>query len=186
MDHFFATIRLSGDSKQFFVYNIKPDGYKTLQQDVVTDNIEPDIENTVDQNVSCENKTFDNKNVDISENIQPSFANNVPDEEKDIKAIRHLLGANDKQWDERMSMVRKLSKGSFKVADIKSFTYGGFSSRFWVLRKHINSLDAVHLKDLPFYSWECITIHTHERELNLVIKDQCDMRALMEFLIMNL
>lgn len=69
MDHFFATIRLSGDSKQFFVYNIKPDGYKTLQQDVVTDNIEPDIENTVDQNVTCENKTFDNKNVDISENI---------------------------------------------------------------------------------------------------------------------
>jgi hypothetical protein len=81
----------------------------------------------------------------------------APDEVKDILAIKTLLGA-DKQWDDRMSIKRKLSKGSFMIKDIKSFTYGGFSSRFWILRKHINSIDTKNLTDLPFYCWECITI----------------------------
>lgn len=30
------------------------------------------------------------------------------------------------------------SKASCKLSDIRGFIYGGFSSRFWMLRKHIN------------------------------------------------
>jgi len=43
--------------------------------------------------------------------------------------------------DELYDYVEKKSRGSCKVDQIKGFTYGGFSSRFWMLRKHINSMD---------------------------------------------
>lgn len=144
-----------------------------------------DIETTADPNNTNDVTKQENKSLDISD-YKVNFDSNISDAQKNTKAIRTLLSANGKQWDERMSMRRELSKCSFKVADIKSFTYGGFSSRFWILRKHINSLDVLYLKDLPFYCWECITIHTSDRELNLVIKDQEEMQALVEFLIINL
>ena len=85
-----------------------------------------------------------------------------------------------------MSVKRTMSKGSFYIKDIKSFVYGGFGSRFWLMRKHINSIDMKDLADLPFYCWECITIYTQQSELNLVIKDQKDMKHLLEFLIVSL
>lgn len=50
------------------------------------------------------------------------------------------------------------SSGSCKVADIQNILFGGVSSRFWMLRKHINTLDDAELKSLPFYSWQCITL----------------------------
>ena len=42
------------------------------------------------------------------------------------------------------------------------------------------------LKNLPFYCWQCLTISTDERDLNLVIKNETDMRYLLEFLIISL
>ena len=50
------------------------------------------------------------------------------------------------------------SKASCKLADITGFIYGGFSSRFWMLRKHINFMDYAALNHLPFYCWKCITL----------------------------
>jgi hypothetical protein len=44
----------------------------------------------------------------------------------------------------------------------------------------------IHMVDLPFYAWECITIYTESREVNLVIKSQRDMKSLLEFLIISL
>lgn len=64
--------------------------------------------------------------------------------------------------------------------------YGGFGSRFWMLRKHINSIDMKNLADLPFYCWECLTIYTEDGEVNLVVKDQNDMKRILEFLIVSL
>jgi hypothetical protein len=37
-----------------------------------------------------------------------------------------------------IEMKQVKSKASCKVSDIKGFVFGGFSSRFWLLRKHIN------------------------------------------------
>ena len=42
------------------------------------------------------------------------------------------------------------------------------------------------LEELPFYAWECITICTDRRDVNLVIKDQKDMQMVLEFLIISL
>jgi hypothetical protein len=57
------------------------------------------------------------------------------------------------------------------------------TSRFQVLRKHINSSDILNVGHLPFCSWECLTITTRdESELELVIKDQAIMDKFLLFL----
>ena len=59
--------------------------------------------------------------------------------------------------------------------EINAIIFGGQSSRFWVLRKHINSLETRQLKDLPFYSWECLTLVLDDRDVDLVIKNEKEM-----------
>lgn len=85
-----------------------------------------------------------------------------------------------------MSFTRDWSTGTCEVKDIKAFVYGGFTSRFWLMRKHISSMEVPQLRSLPFYSWQCITIMTEARDLNLVIKNETDMKFLLEFLIVSL
>lgn len=58
------------------------------------------------------------------------------------------------------------SSTSCALTDIEGIIFGGFSSRFWIYRKHLSCLDAnILMKDtkkrkfrdgkteLPFYSW---------------------------------
>lgn len=78
------------------------------------------------------------------------------------------------------------SNASCYLKDIKSFVYGGFSSRFWMFRKHINFLDIELLDRLPFYAWECISLQTEERSIDLVIKDEQQMMIFIKFLIYTL
>lgn len=85
-----------------------------------------------------------------------------------------------------MRFNRDKSDCTCSITDIQSFTFGGFSSRFWLLRKHINSMEHQKLLDLPFYCWECITISTKERDIDLIIKNQKDMQTLLEFLIISI
>lgn len=48
---------------------------------------------------------------------------------------------------------------SFNIKDLKSFIYGGISSRFWMMRKHINQMTLLSdLNKLSFYSWDCVTL----------------------------
>jgi len=60
------------------------------------------------------------------------------------------------------------------------------SSRFWILRKHIISLDAHSLKHLPFYCWNCITLQLKHRDVDIVIRDEKEMEKLLKFLIYSL
>lgn len=85
-----------------------------------------------------------------------------------------------------MNFTRDPSNATCKVSDIESFVFGGFSSRFWLLRKHIISMPRKDIKNLPFFCWQCITLSTKERDINLVIKNQKDMRYLLEFLIISM
>lgn len=54
----------------------------------------------------------------------------------------------------------KVSDASFDLDDVQAFVVGPATSRFWMLRKYINSLSAEQVKKygMPFYSWQCITI----------------------------
>ena len=40
--------------------------------------------------------------------------------------------------------------------------------------------------ELPFYAWQCISVHTQEREIDLVIQDEYQMKAFIQFLILRL
>ena len=45
-----------------------------------------------------------------------------------------------KQRDERIVFKKRRSHASCQLSEITGFVYGGFSSRFWMLRKHINNI----------------------------------------------
>ena len=66
---------------------------------------------------------------------------------------------------------------------VKNFVFGGFSSRFWVYRKQIIGSKKNELMDLPFYSWQCITIQLPNRDVDLVIPNDQDMNKLLKLLI---
>lgn len=51
-----------------------------------------------------------------------------------------------------------------------------------MLRKHINSLPRHKLDDLPFFSWNCLTIQLGYRDIDLVIRDDSQMKTLLKFL----
>lgn len=85
------------------------------------------------------------------------------------------------------------------ISDIQGIIFGGFSSRFWIYRKHLCCLDYDILKkdtkrkafrggktELPFYAWQCITLELAERQVDLVIKDQKSMDLFIKFLIFSI
>lgn len=78
------------------------------------------------------------------------------------------------------------SSATCSVSDIQGFIFGGFSSRFWMLRKHIIQLDYKNMNQVPFYCWNCITLELPNRQIDLVIRDQEDMNKLLKFLIFRL
>jgi hypothetical protein len=43
-----------------------------------------------------------------------------------------------------------------------------------MLRKHINSLEIskINDEDIPFQSWQCISLNLKHRDVDLVIKDE--------------
>lgn len=87
-------------------------------------------------------------------------------------------------WDENYSHFT--SSSSCHVDDIIGFHYGGSNARFWMLRKHFNSMTLDELKNIPFYSWQCITLELKHRSVDLVIPDEKDMEKFLKFLIHNL
>jgi hypothetical protein len=55
-----------------------------------------------------------------------------------------------------------------------------------MMRKHFLTQKVKIMKNFPFYSWECITILLPQRQVNLIIRDQKSMNALLQFLIFRL
>jgi len=69
------------------------------------------------------------------------------------------------------------------VSDIQTMIFGGSHSRFWLLRKHFNSMTEDQLDKVLFHNWDCISLELPGREVNLVIPDMDDMNHLLKFLI---
>ena len=55
-----------------------------------------------------------------------------------------------------------------------------------MLRKHFNSMSQQELVKAPFYSWQCLTLCLGHRDVDLVIPNEQDMKALLIFLIHKL
>jgi hypothetical protein len=71
------------------------------------------------------------------------------------------------------------------LSDITGIVFGGTSTRFWMLRKHMNSITPqdYRTQSIPFYSWECITLQLRHRVVDLVIRNQDDMDDFLMILI---
>lgn len=55
-----------------------------------------------------------------------------------------------------------------------------------MLRKHIITTEQEQLKNIPFYSWNCITLQLEHRDVDLVIKSEKQMQIFVEFLVFKL
>ena len=87
---------------------------------------------------------------------------------KNEMVVKDNIGIEN--YNDLITFKRTQSNASCKLSEIRGFTFGGFSSRFWTLRKHINSMSNIELrKSIPFHCWECITIQTLHRDIDLVI-----------------
>lgn len=84
---------------------------------------------------------------------------------------------------DNLVFTRTASSSSCRVEDIQAIIYGGQSSRFWMLRKHINTLPRALMESLPIFSWNCITLQLGHRDVDLVIRKDEDMKRLLRFLI---
>lgn len=79
----------------------------------------------------------------------------------------------------------KESSSSCYLEDIESFTYGPFTSRFWMLRKHILLMDKKKFaSDPPFYAWDCITLQVKNKwNVHLIIRCEKTMEKFIKLLI---
>ena len=74
----------------------------------------------------------------------------------------------------------KQSTTTCGLDEIQSIIYGGFSSRFWIYRKHMNTLEN---NKIPFYAWECVTLFLErDRQIDLVIKNETRMTQFLKLL----
>lgn len=71
--------------------------------------------------------------------------NGIEDEEEIIEEFE--------ERDKRPVHKLKVSKSSFDLREVRGFVFGGISSRFWMLRKHICSMQLDYFLNMPFYNW---------------------------------
>jgi hypothetical protein len=64
-------------------------------------------------------------------------------EEVEVFNFRHTLQDD----------VKTRSKASFRISDIQGFVYGPFCSRFWSMRKYVNSAPSEVDERAPFHAW---------------------------------
>lgn len=88
------------------------------------------------------------------------------------------------------------SSSSCQIADIEGMILGGHSSRFWIYRKHMISMDYDVMKFdnqgpgvktyFPFFSWQCLTLVFSTRTVDLVVREEKHMDVLVRFLVQAL
>ena len=93
--------------------------------------------------------------------------------EVERRRLENLEMQISQKVNEEKEFDKKQSSASCALEDINGVVFGGFSSRFWMLRKHVNSVDMKTIKDddMPFFSWECLTLNLKHRDVDVVIKN---------------
>lgn len=99
---------------------------------------------------------------------------------------------NDIQLEYESKILKRIklvtSNSSCFVEDITGFVFGPFTSRFWLMRKHINQTTDLDLNtSAPFYAWDCLTLQTRNKgDVYLIIRDEKNMVRVLKFLIYSL
>ena len=117
--------------------------------------------------------------------LDPFAGENYSSDELDLEGDTNLATELDEEVDDVL-MAEKDSGASCKLSEVSALIFGGVSSRFWMMRKHIASLDKNSLGKLPFQSWQCLTLQLKHRDIDLVVRDPNMMELLLKFLIYQL
>ena len=119
--------------------------------------------------------------------------NEMKNDHKDLYSDSEDFGDDsndelDQETQNEIKLVVQPSSASCYMSDIKVITFGGFSSRFWSLRKHIISTEFQFHKamTLPFYSWQCISLSLGNRDVDIVIKNERVQNNLVKYLLCKL
>lgn len=81
--------------------------------------------------------------------LDPFSGENYSEEELDLEREANLATELDEEVDDVL-LSEKDSGASCKLSEVNALIFGGVSSRFWMLRKHIASLDKASFNKLPF------------------------------------
>ena len=65
----------------------------------------------------------------------------------------------DEQVNVKQDFRLETSTSSCHMDDVTAFVLGGSTSRWWMMRKHINLMTRKEMNEnMPFYSWQCLTL----------------------------
>lgn len=127
--------------------------------------------------------------------IYEKFPDDIRAEKKAMKEAQEM-GLEYKEPEPLHEFTWQQSSSSCNLEDIQAIMYGGTSSRFWIYRKHMISLDYDVMKfdnqrpgvktSFPFFAWQCLTLEFETRTVDLVIKDDRQMDILIRFLVQSL
>ena len=93
----------------------------------------------------------------------------------------------DEQVNELQDFKLETSTSSCHMDDVTAFVLGGSTSRWWMMRKHINLMTKKEMNEkMPFYSWQCLTLEMPKNDVYLVIKSEERMVQLLKLLIYEL
>lgn len=96
-----------------------------------------------------------------------------------------FMSGNGLKDDDHFKIVK--SSASCKIDDVIGFIYGAQSSRFWMLRKYLISMPQKKENQFQILkSWNCITLQLRNRDVDLVINDDKDMKIFLKYLIISL
>ena len=167
-----AFLSLSSDGTKFETTNRKP---------IPDYDIELPKENNFNFDANLNLETLEDKDdEDANYKTMPQGLMIQMDQEFEQIREEREMGPQIEKFDELPS------SGSCAIDEIESFVYNGCSSRFWMLRKHINCMSRTKLDTLPFMSWNCITLRLGRRDVDLVLKNEAQMSILIKFLVYSL
>ena len=109
-------------------------------------------------------------------------------ESKKQSAENKIIATDSDESVDLQDMKLDKSHASCNLDEIEGIIFGGFNSRFWMLRKHVNMTPSGELNNLPFYCWNCITLLLPHRcgDVDLVIKSETHMRIIIKLLVHSL
>ena len=122
-------------------------------------------------------------NNSLKRNIEQRLANFEAEGAPYISSAAHSFERGEHKY------KNKTSSASFKLKDIQGIVFGPSSTRFWLFRKHMITMDINNFKDpknVPWYSWECLSLQLKHRDVDIVIRDQENMTKLLKFLIYSM
>ena len=131
--------------------------------------------------VEAKRKEHQQQKAQTMDRLNTTFEPTIYDSFGDLPGLGQE--ESDYENDPDITCTIQESSATCLISDIQTITFGAFTSRFWALRKHINSLHDDLIDKLPFYSWQCISLTLKTREVDLVFKNQRQMNKFVKYII---